>query len=51
MEFEEIKKEYEEVLQKLAELTGSSIKDIEKELNDAENIDELLKRATEIFDI
>ncbi|MFW6145515.1 MAG: hypothetical protein ACOC4Y_01820 [bacterium] len=51
MEFEEIKQEYKEVLEKLAELTGTPIKDIEKEINNAEDIDELLKRATEIFDI
>lgn len=51
MEFEEIKKEYKEVLEKLAELTGAPIEKIEEELNNAENIDDLLKRATEIFDI
>jgi len=51
MEFEEIKKEYKEILEKLAELTGAPIKDIEEEINNAENIDDLLKRATEIFDI
>ena len=50
MEFEDIQNQYKEVLEHLSKLTKKPIEEIEAELNTAQNIEELLTRAAEMFE-
>ena len=50
MEFEDIQKQYEEVLQHLSEITKKPIEEIEAELNNKQDIEELLTKAAEMFE-
>ncbi len=47
-EFEDIKKEYEETLQIISDVSGLSKEEIEKELENTENIDNLLDKFGQI---
>lgn len=54
MEFDEIKKEYYKVLNELADCSGRTIEEIDVEISEAleecKNVDDIMVRASEIFD-
>lgn len=49
MEFTDIQKEYKNMLEKLAELTNKTTKEIEEELNNTQDLETLLQSAAEMF--
>ena len=54
MELDEIKKEYYKVLKELSKGSGKTIEDLDAEISEAlkecRNVDDIMIRASEIFD-
>jgi hypothetical protein len=54
VELDEIKKEYYKILEILAPINGKTIEELDKEISDAmedcKNVDDIMIRASEIFD-
>ena len=50
MEFTEVQRQYNEMVEKLAEITKKTRDEIEAELNSKENLEDLLTRAAEMFE-
>jgi hypothetical protein len=54
MEFDEIKKEYYKILKILAPINGKTIEELDKEISEAmedcKNVDDIMTRASELFD-
>lgn len=54
MEFEDVKKEYHNILKALSPITGKTIEELDKEISEVikecENVEEIMIRASEIFD-
>jgi hypothetical protein len=54
MEFDEVKEEYHKILKALSPITGKTIEELDKEISEVikecENVEEIMIRASEIFD-
>lgn len=50
MEFKDVQRQYNEMVEKLAEMTKKTRDEIEAELNSTENLEDLLTRAAEMFE-